>query len=100
MHLDCQNANKGGKDKYFPFSYHIELNIVNILVQKFQYFVLFFICVHLKKKKRYNCTLDILKSYFYYMCLELNAQYSLAVLIFLGEFKDKDQNNKTCWYNF
>lgn len=57
MHLDCQNANKGGKDKYFPFSYHIELNIVNILVQKFQYFVLFlYMCVHLKKK-RYNCTL-------------------------------------------
>lgn len=52
MHLDCQNANKGGKDKYFPFSYHIELNIVNILVQKFQYFVLFlYMCVHLKKKE-------------------------------------------------
>ena len=52
MHLDCQNANKRGKDKYFPFSYHIELNIVNILVQKFQYFVLFiYMCVYLKKKR-------------------------------------------------
>lgn len=52
MHLDCQNANKRGKDKYSPFSYHIELNIVNILVQKFQYFVLFlYMCVYLKKKR-------------------------------------------------
>ena len=82
MHVDCQNAHKRGKDKYFPFSYHVELNIVNILVQKFQYFVFFlYICVYLKKKD--TTVLCHIKIIFllHHMCLELNNQYSLAILL-------------------